>query len=733
MRHGAPSRAVVVAALLVAQPCAGWTVYAGGAQATPDLFNVTAAMPSSYRWNYRRPLIRWALSPDFCSAMTRLLVEEQSTTFILSKRWLNFTRCDRLHGIVREAFDMWAAASPALQFVDVTSRCRSERMWVPMPDERCAESNYCWDLQNTSTIEWQDASTTLELLPVPPAKFGTATCSHRTCWECERADVIVGGFTQKNRRLGDQHAAARVVRSTLTDQPPLSPTGAPALGKSVLRAYLEFNLDEAYQNTEEDRNRQGEGTLENCWRVDNDVCDWVLALPYGLHPVDMHAHVTTVFWVVFSVLICACLCMAMMLLQRLAANLLTGWDVDNDGKLEMQEIIYVLDEFCGEVCFECRCPQIHQKSMTPLAGALSVMETLSQMPLLQPIVLFITMTSLALFALDGVLPCYRCRDFRAAAIHEIGHLLSLDHANGAEGAIPLVRAEQSPPSPPLAPPGLRPFPPPPPDGTAFPWVETFLGRAPILDGYNGSLALPGCIDPLTDVLIDPVATSLLSPPPPPPPPPATPPPPRFSPWPPPPALPPTLPPLWPLQPPPPPLNVTRPTPHDPTVFVGTMGSAADLNSSVMLDFGVGGFERPAAGAARRCIDADDLAGIHFLYPSCATPLTSPPCDLAPEVAFVGLRLTESALKYLLLPIALLVGLKWLSATVLFVEDKYASWQVRRKARRLLVEAEEAEEARLAAEGGEAAPSPPRRMLSRMKGFGSARFGSTKRVVPKPTA
>ena len=44
-------------------------------------------------------------------------------------------------------------------------------------------------------------------------------------------------------------------------------------------------------------------------------------------------------------------------------------DADKDGKLELQEIVYVLDEFCGEICFECRCPQVHQKKMTPLPGS----------------------------------------------------------------------------------------------------------------------------------------------------------------------------------------------------------------------------------------------------------------------------------------------------------------------------------------------------------------------------
>ena len=52
-----------------------------------------------------------------------------------------------------------------------------------------------------------------------------------------------------------------------------------------------------------------------------------------------------------------------MSMQRFASNLLTGWDVDKDGKLELQEVVYVLDEFCGEICFECRCPQIHARPM----------------------------------------------------------------------------------------------------------------------------------------------------------------------------------------------------------------------------------------------------------------------------------------------------------------------------------------------------------------------------------
>lgn len=98
-------------------------------------------------------------------------------------------------------------------------------------------------------------------LPPPGAR-----ALQRTCFDCERAQVVVGGFTQKNRRLGDQHAYGRVTR-TLTDEQPLGTNGLPnahqsialirsplepllfvltgraMYGKSVKRAFLEINMD----------------------------------------------------------------------------------------------------------------------------------------------------------------------------------------------------------------------------------------------------------------------------------------------------------------------------------------------------------------------------------------------------------------------------------------------------------------------------------------------------------
>ena len=150
----------------------------------------------------------------------------------------------------------------------------------------------------------------------------------RTCFECARADVVIGGFTQKNRRLGDQHAAARVQRNMLSDARPLAPNGRAALGKTVTKATIEFNVDDEYKNTDADPNcwngQNCNETLPNCWRLDNDICDYVIALPFGKHPVEVSSAILIIFWTMFSMIICACVCIFIGVLQRLAANLLTG-------------------------------------------------------------------------------------------------------------------------------------------------------------------------------------------------------------------------------------------------------------------------------------------------------------------------------------------------------------------------------------------------------------------------
>ena len=467
--------------LLAATPCAAWSIYAGGSSSqfsSFDFTNVTTGMESSFRWTYRRPLIRWAIAPDFCSSMYPLWSENTALHFIIDTPWQNFTSCERVHAVIRESFDVWAAANPSLQFVDVTHRCESEKLWRPIDDNRCAESTWCLDAENATGlganyVDWKLESTPLEKDPSTPSWM----CSQRTCFECDRADVIVGGFTQKNRRLGDQHAKARVQRTVVTGQPPLAPTGSAATGKTVLRGWLEFNVDDEYKNVAGDGNSLGNVTVANCWRLDNDVCDWVIAIPGFGTGRQLADTILLVFWITFGLLVCACLCLVLQWLQRLASNLLTGWDVDRDGKLELQEIVYVLDEFCGEICFECQCPSVHQKKMTALSGCISVLETIlqvsapsanahhsvpttpfpplrshswsadpecrlrrncphplnrlllspsaTQSSVLLPLFFILVVTAISLLYADGVMKCFVCRDFRASAIHEIGHLLSL--------------------------------------------------------------------------------------------------------------------------------------------------------------------------------------------------------------------------------------------------------------------------------------------------------------------
>ena len=49
------------------------------------------------------------------------------------------------------------------------------------------------------------------------------------------ANVVVGAFTQKNRRLGDQHARSRVLRKDLKEMRPTDSTGWPSQEASSAR------------------------------------------------------------------------------------------------------------------------------------------------------------------------------------------------------------------------------------------------------------------------------------------------------------------------------------------------------------------------------------------------------------------------------------------------------------------------------------------------------------------
>eukprot|EP00966_Prymnesium_polylepis_P253556 5860813-Prymnesium_polylepis.1 len=76
--------------------------------------------------------------------------------------------------------------------------------------------------------------------------------------------------------------------------------------------------------------------------------------------------------------LCCCCCFTCA--RRLASNILAGYDLDGDGQLSMKEVGYVMDEFCGELLFECRCPKVHNQEVSNLAGLLSILETITQIP-----------------------------------------------------------------------------------------------------------------------------------------------------------------------------------------------------------------------------------------------------------------------------------------------------------------------------------------------------------------
>ena len=123
--------------LCLARPCGAWVVFDGKRleQAVPlgqraknssDVLTAAETMrlflsdgfPGAFRWSARSSL-RYAISPDFCAAMRGTMVEEDNW---LRDAWpikpsIRWATCDRLHQIVRQAFDTWQENNPALHLV----------------------------------------------------------------------------------------------------------------------------------------------------------------------------------------------------------------------------------------------------------------------------------------------------------------------------------------------------------------------------------------------------------------------------------------------------------------------------------------------------------------------------------------------------------------------------------------------------------------------------------------
>lgn len=103
----------------------------------------------------------------------------------------------------------------------------------------------------------------------------------------------------------------------------------------------------------------------------------------------------------------------------------------------------------------------------------------------------------------------------------------------------------------------------------------------------------------------------------------------------------------------------------------------------------------------------------------------------PQFAFITLRLFEQFIKLMTVPIALVVGLKMLAVLLLFLEDLYSNYQVKREAKRLLKEAEDTKPKRdddapdEGASGGSCAARRPSLALFRRR---SSKTGNSNSIV-----
>ena len=335
---------------------------------------------STFRWQ-AQPYITYAVSPDFYAALRPLVAEALPfLPFPLLGPALDVDV--QLRQAVRRAFDEWEANTPALRFVDVSDACAAERLWVPIDELRCIASPACALLHggDSATPLWGGPSpvcrdpiqfnrtcsatdkngildpslqTTVERDPTYAADV--TMCASAACFDCERADIVVGAFVQANRLLGD-HTGGRVLREGRSGQVPLGTNGRAQAGGSLTRARLELSADLKVEKC------SGAYCADNCWRVDGDLCEWA-----GSHQVDgIDGIATALFGVLFALLLCGCCFAFLQLAQKLVSNLLQGWDLDQDGKVEIHEMMCVSfdSSFCGAQ-FCCATPDAASPSLAP--------------------------------------------------------------------------------------------------------------------------------------------------------------------------------------------------------------------------------------------------------------------------------------------------------------------------------------------------------------------------------
>lgn len=109
-----PTHVMLVSTLLVG--ALGWGTFVGvGHTINLTTSTIENASANFYRWSAGgtgQVRLRYAIEPDLCSAMHPLLWEENAIgTWAMSWR-SNFSSCDRIHQLIRDAFAVWQEGGP---------------------------------------------------------------------------------------------------------------------------------------------------------------------------------------------------------------------------------------------------------------------------------------------------------------------------------------------------------------------------------------------------------------------------------------------------------------------------------------------------------------------------------------------------------------------------------------------------------------------------------------------
>ena len=276
-----------------------------------------------------------------------------------------FVSCNSLKDTIVSSFGAWSINHGDIHFVDVTDKC-------------------VFSINNE-----------------------TNRCTSAHCTRCDIADVLITTFIKKSNA---DYTGARIVFTSLSSgQKPLDLLGKRVSGGTI--EYVEFQY-----------------TVDMCWYLDQTFCSFFF---------DQQKAGRNVEQVMLAMFICVefvAVMLAIVFLFGIALDfgeaLIASWDTDHDGVVEAMEVLSAW-RAGFRACCACSMPKARAilagRTISCVEAYSASLHTFSRTNALAAVFVMTAIAFPVVFTQAVFYPCWKCQDFKAAAIHEIGHILGLDH------------------------------------------------------------------------------------------------------------------------------------------------------------------------------------------------------------------------------------------------------------------------------------------------------------------